>query len=75
MPPADPEDVSVQLVELQQKLTFQQQAYDDLNQVVLQQQSELTLLRRELESLRRLLQNLADRGVDDDLPHEKPPHY
>ena len=63
------------LVELQQKLTFQQRSFEELNTVVLEQQRELEQLRRELHSLRQAMQGLADRGVGDDLPHEKPPHY
>ena len=68
-------DLAAQVVELQQKLTFQQQAYDQLNGVVLEQQTELTQLRREVDSLRQALQAVVDRGTGEDLPHEKPPHY
>ena len=63
------------VVELEQKLTFQQAAFDQLNGVVLEQQAELEQLRREVRTLNQLLQRLHDRGGGDDLPHEKPPHY
>jgi len=74
-PPAEPNDLTAQVVDLEHKLTFQQQAYDQLNSVVLLQQDELKRLSREVHTLRQLLQGLTDRGVGDDLPHEKPPHY
>ncbi len=74
-PPADPNELTAQVLDLEHKLTFQQQAFDQLNGVVLEQQTELERLRREIQSLRQLLQGLTDRGAGEDLPHEKPPHY
>jgi len=71
----DPADTSGRVVEMEEKLMFQQQALEDLNGVVLRQQTEIGELRRDLEACRRLLQSLADRGLGDDLPQEKPPHY
>ncbi|NOY28667.1 MAG: SlyX family protein [Planctomycetes bacterium] len=63
------------VVELQEKIMFQQRALDELNSVVLQQQSEIIRLGRELKSLRSLVQQSIEQGVGEDLPHEKPPHY
>lgn len=68
-----PSRVDAQLIELEHKLAFQQRAYDQLNAVVLEQQSEIESLRREIDALKRSLEELTTRG--DDLPHEKPPHY
>ncbi|TWU29623.1 SlyX family protein [Bythopirellula polymerisocia] len=62
------------LVALEEKLTFQQRQFDELNSVVLKQQAELDRQRRELANLARMLQGLMDR-TGEDLPHEKPPHY
>ena len=73
--PAEANDLAARVVELEQKLTFQQAAYDQLNEVVLEQQAALERLRRETKSLRELLQGFVDRGLGEDLPHEKPPHY
>lgn len=73
--PADSNELNAQVVELEHKLTFQQRAFEQLNGVVLQQQAELEQVRREIHSLRQMLQGLLDRGVGEDLPHEKPPHY
>ena len=74
-PTDEPNDLTAQVVDLEQKLTFQQRAFDQLNGVVLEQQAELESLRREFRSLRQSLQGLTDRGAGEDLPHEKPPHY
>ncbi len=74
-PTPESNDLATQVVELEHKLTFQQLAFDQLNGVVLEQQAELERLRREVKSMRQLLHGLTDRGVGEDLPHEKPPHY
>lgn len=73
--PADDQDLAAQVIDLEQKLTFQQRSFDELNSVVLEQQSELELLRREMKSLRQLLHGFSGGGLGEDLPHEKPPHY
>ena len=73
--PSPSDDLPAQLLELEQKLMFQQRSFDELNAVVLGQQAELEQLHREVNSLRQLLQGIAERGGDEDLPHEKPPHY
>jgi len=69
------EDLPAQVIELEQKLMFQQRSFDELNSVVLEQQAELQQLRRELQALRQAMQGLTERGLGEDLPHEKPPHY
>ncbi len=63
------------LIELEEKLMFQQRVLDELNGVVLQQQAELVRLGRELHSLRTVVHQLHEHGQGEDLPHEKPPHY
>jgi len=63
------------LVELEEKIMFQQRAIEELNDVVLKQQNELERLGREIESLRSVTHGLVERGTGEDLPHEKPPHY
>ena len=63
------------LIELEEKLMFQQRAIDDLNGVILQQQAELDRLKSELSANRRLIEDLTQRALGKDLPHEKPPHY
>lgn len=69
------DDLSARVIDLEQKLTFQQAAFDQLNTVVLEQQAEIEKLRRDAASLREHLQQHIERGDSGDLPHEKPPHY
>lgn len=71
----DTPDFAAKIVELEQKLTFQQRMVDELNGVVLSQQGELERMMQESAALRKLIEGLIDRGVGEDLPHEKPPHY
>ena len=65
----------VTAVELEEKIMFQQRTLDELNSVVLQQQTEIDRLSRELQALRTLYQQSIEQGAGNDLPHEKPPHY
>jgi SlyX protein len=74
-PPPDPDRPTSRVVELEEKIMFQQQAHDQLNSVVLKQQSELERLGRELESLRSHVRQVSDLIPGDELPPEKPPHY
>ena len=69
------ENIHSTAVELQEKIMFQQRALDELNGVVLQQQTEIDRLGKELRALRSLLQQSIEQGAGEDLPHEKPPHY
>ncbi len=73
--PDDTDRLQSLVVDLEHKLAFQQRAFDELNTVVLEQHSEIEKLRREQASLRQLLEELTNRDRDEDLPHEKPPHY
>jgi len=73
---ADPQSrASSPIAELQAQLLFQQRLLDQLNNVVLEQQAVLDRFRRDLETLRAMVQRLAEHGQGEDLPHEKPPHY
>ena len=70
-----PVKVAAHVVELEEKLSFQQRALEELNQVVLAQQVELDRLRNEMASYRKLIEGLQGDRLGEDLPHEKPPHY
>ena len=67
-------DPAARVLDLEEKIMFQQRALDELNEVVLSQQSELERLHREVESLRALAERAVQQGSED-LPHERPPHY
>ncbi len=59
---------------LEEQLAFQQRQLDQLNAVILEQQTELERLRRELAGLTEMLRGVVE-SSGTDLPHEKPPHY
>lgn len=63
------------IIELEERIMFQQRALEELNSVVLQQQSEIDRLGHELRAVRALVQQSIEQGAGEDLPHEKPPHY
>jgi uncharacterized coiled-coil protein SlyX len=60
---------------MEERLTFQQQAIDDLHEVVLRHEQQLEAMSRELARLTTALGHLAALAQGSDLPHEKPPHY
>jgi len=70
-----PNDPANKFMQLEEKILFQQRALEELNEVVLSQQTEFEGIRGEVRSLRALIEQLHDKGVGEDLPHEKPPHY
>ena len=66
------------IVELQQQIAFQEQTIDTLNEVVSQQQQDLTRLDRALALLAQQmasLQQAADAGQGSAEAHQPPPHY
>ncbi|MEQ8838799.1 MAG: SlyX family protein [Lacipirellulaceae bacterium] len=67
-------DAQARLTKLEERLAFLEQNYYQLNSVVLEQQTELEKLRRELTASREQVQRLSD-SLGEDLPHERPPHY
>jgi len=66
------------IIELQQQLAFQEQTIDTLNQVVSEQQKDLTRLDRALGLLAQQMKSLqqsADAGQGGPDANEAPPHY
>jgi SlyX protein len=63
------------LVELEERLTYQQRLIDELNGVVLEQGRRLDHFSRELAAYRAAVDRLAQMPGGEDLPHDKPPHY
>lgn len=63
------------LVGIETKLSFQEQATDQLSEVLRDQQSQLDSLRRNIERLATRLGQI-DKSAGADPPiDEKPPHY
>lgn len=63
-----------QLVDLQQRIAFQDDAIHRLNLTVSRQQNELATLRLALQELQKQLRNLTPPESNDG-QHEIPPHY
>lgn len=63
------------LIDIEIKLAHQEQAMAELNQVLVDQQAQLTLLGQRYEVLIEKLQSLSqsESGVSTD--DERPPHY
>ncbi len=63
-----------QLIELETRLAFQDEALQTLNTVVVRQSREIAVLTREIETLKTQLRTLAATAASHE--HETPPpHY
>jgi uncharacterized coiled-coil protein SlyX len=67
----------IHIIELKERLAFQERAFEQLNRVVADQQLELDGLRREVKELRALKVAQDDGSVGEQrtLADDKPPHY
>ncbi len=74
-PASSQPDSAERMLELEEKLMFSQRALDELNEVVLRQQSEVDRLCREVQSLRTSVERAIALAGGENLPDEKPPHY
>ena len=65
------------LIELEIKLSYQEDLLADLNQIVIVQQTRLDDLMRELGSLKEQLQEAISSGAGQGAANEneRPPHY
>jgi SlyX protein len=63
------------LVNIEAKLTFQEDLIEELNKTVYQQQQKLVRLEAVCEALARHIQSLAEEGNEGKPANEKPPHY
>jgi len=74
-----PEQLQEQLIELQSQFAFQEDLLNDLNAIVVRQQTQISALERELllhrERLLHVLENLPEKGAGVAPSDERPPHY
>jgi SlyX protein len=63
------------LVEIEIKLTHQEDAVEELNQVVCQQQKKIDHLEALCEALIRHVKELSDGAAEQRTTNETPPHY
>lgn len=64
------------LVDIELKLTYQEDTVDALNRIVYAQQKKIDELEKMLSTLARQVKATADSiGEQRTIDHEKPPHY
>ena len=67
--------IEERLVNIEAKITFQEDLIEELNKTVYQQQQKLERLEAICESLARRIQSLAEAGNEEMPANERPPHY
>ncbi len=63
------------LIDIELKLTYQEDTVDTLNKIVYQQQRKIDELEKLLTTLARQLNENASNLGERDITNEKPPHY
>jgi len=63
------------LIDIEVKLAHQEHALDEVNQVLTDQQAQLTRLEQVCQSLVERLRGMSDGAAADERRGEKPPHY
>ena len=63
------------IMDLQTRLAFQEDSIDTINQIVVRQQSEIDLLKREIIQLKGIVDDFRDSQGDGVSVTELPPHY
>jgi SlyX protein len=67
--------IEERLVNIEAKITFQEDLIEELNKTVYQQQQKLDHLEAVCEALARRIQSLAEAGNERMPANERPPHY
>jgi SlyX protein len=67
--------IEKRLVNIEAKITFQEDLIEELNKTVYQQQQKLDRLEAICEALARHIQSLAEGGNESKPANERPPHY
>jgi len=63
------------LIELESRLAFQEHTLQELNEVVVRQQQEITQIRRELEAVHAQVRALSAQPLANRSDESIPPHY
>jgi SlyX protein len=63
------------LIDIETKLTFQEDQLEELNKTVYQQQQKIERLEAICEALARQMRSLAEAGNEKGAANERPPHY
>jgi SlyX protein len=68
-------DVENAIIDLQTKLSFQDDLLDDLNQVVTDQQQQIMRIESTLDALRVQIKTLQTDNTPGEAKESPPPHY
>lgn len=71
---ADKDEKLERILALEEKLTYVEQSYAELNKVAFEQHQKIAKLEDELIALGQKLKEIEESGSGT-LPHEQPPHY
>ena len=63
------------ILELQTKLSFQEDLLENLNQVIIDQQGQISKLERTVASMMGLMDSMQSTMQDNGPQQELPPHY
>ena len=63
------------IMDLQTRLAFQEDSIDTINQIVVRQQSEIDMLKREIIQLKEMIEDFRDAQGNGGNATELPPHY
>ncbi len=67
--------IEERLVNIETKITYQEDLIEELNKTVYQQQQKLDRLEAICDSLAKHIQSLAEAGNEGKVANERPPHY
>ncbi|PUA30318.1 MAG: homocysteine methyltransferase [Cellvibrio sp. 79] len=70
-------DLQAQVIDLQTRVAYQEDTLEQLNNVITQQDADITQLKQQIRILaQRLEDSLRTQGQDNELAQdERPPHY
>ncbi len=69
------ENTEAAIIELQTKLSFQEDLLESLNQVIIDQQSQITKLERTVEAMIGQMRTMQNSLEGNGQQQEIPPHY
>lgn len=67
--------IDERLINIESKVSFQEDLIDELNKALYRQQQKLERLEAICEALARQVRSMAEAGNESKSPHERPPHY
>jgi SlyX protein len=61
--------------DLQMRIAYQEDSIEQLNRIIIKQQSEIDLLKGEIQQLKGMIEEVAESLTDSAAGSERPPHY